>query len=159
NTCAAWCGRHLSLIDAVLIRGAFPTRLVMRILVLTQRVPYPPNRGDKIPNYHYIRHLSRCHEVVVACLADGRRDLRNVAGLAPLVAGVEAVKISRTRSRLRALSALATGTRPLTVAYFDEPELRRRIHDRVINGDFDLALVCSSGMATFVDNLDLPRII
>jgi sugar transferase (PEP-CTERM/EpsH1 system associated) len=85
--------------------------------------------------------------------------LDNVAGLEPLVSGVDAVKISRTRGRFRALSALASGTRPLTVAFFDEPELRLVVRERVINGEVDLALVCSSGMATFVDNLDLPRII
>ena len=41
----------------------------MRILFLSQRVPYPPNRGDKIPTYYYVRHLARQHEVTVACLA------------------------------------------------------------------------------------------
>jgi sugar transferase (PEP-CTERM/EpsH1 system associated) len=131
----------------------------MRILFLTQRVPYPPNRGDKIPNYHYIRHLARDHEVVVACLADGRRDLANVAGLAPQVATVEAVLLSRTRARLRALAALAGGTRPLTVAYFDEPELHRRVRGLLAGGGFDLAVVCSSGMAPYVEGFDLPRVI
>jgi sugar transferase (PEP-CTERM/EpsH1 system associated) len=122
-------------------------------------VPYPPDRGDKIPTFHYIRHLARGHEVTVACLADGPGDLPNVEGLRPFVRAVDAVPRSRTGSRLRALAALPGG-RPLTTAYFDEPRLRRLVRDRVRSGGFDLIVVFSSGMATFVEEFDdIPRVI
>src|SRR5438552_14558701 len=122
----------------------------MRILFLAQRVPYPPHRGDKIATYHYIRHLARRHEVAVACLADGRADLENVAGLAPLAFAVDAVVRSPVRSRLRALAALAAG-RPLTPAYFDEPALRARVRARLSTGRFDTIVVFGSGMSQFVE--------
>lgn len=131
----------------------------MRILFLAQRVPFPPNRGDKIPTFHYIRHLAKSHDVVVACLADGPPDLANVAGLEPMVAAVDAVPRSRTRSCFRAVAALASD-RPLTVAYFDEPDLRRRVKAQLTTGDFDAVVVFSSGMASFVEEFtDVPRII
>jgi sugar transferase (PEP-CTERM/EpsH1 system associated) len=131
----------------------------MRILFLAQRVPFPPNRGDKIATYHYVRHLARNHDVSVACLADGRADLAYVAGLAPLVRSVDAVVCSPVRRRIRALSALA-GSRPLTVAYFDEPELRARVRNRLADERFDVALVYGSGVAQYVDSYpDLPRVI
>src|SRR5438046_1446539 len=125
----------------------------MRILYLAQRVPYPPHRGDKITNFNYVRHLARSHEVVVACLADGRKDLENKAGLTPLVAAVEAVPVSKTRARLRALAALAGGKRPLTPAYFDEPELHRRIEGLMAGGGFDLALVSNTSVAPYAEPL------
>jgi sugar transferase (PEP-CTERM/EpsH1 system associated) len=131
----------------------------LRILFLTQRVPYPPNRGDKIPNFHYIRHLAQEHEVVVACLADGRNDLTNAAGLSTIVTEVEAVPRSPIRSRLRALGALAVRNRSLTAAYFDEPELRRRVRRMLRTCQFDLVICCSSGMASFVQGFDVPKII
>src|SRR4051812_19285161 len=131
----------------------------MRILVVAQRVPYPPHRGDKIATYHYVRHLARRHEVSVTCLADGKRDLDNVAGLLPLAKSVDAVVCSPTRSRLRALAALTTG-RPLTVAYFDEPELHARVRARVAADRFDAALVYGSGVAQYVEPFPgLPRVI
>ena len=52
----------------------------MRILFLAQRVPYPPDRGDKIHTYNHLRHLAATHEVAVACLADGEEDLENIQG-------------------------------------------------------------------------------
>src|SRR5947209_15368680 len=129
----------------------------MRILFLAQRVPYPPTCGVKIPTYHYVTHLARGHEVTVACLADGPDDLDNADGLRPLVHAVDAVPRSRRRGRLRALAALA-GARPLTLAYFDEPELRRKVRARVAREKFDLALVFSSGMAPYVEEFaGLPR--
>lgn len=131
----------------------------MRILFLSQRVPYPPHRGDKIPSYHYIRGLSRRHDVAVACLADGADDAANADGLRDFVHSIDVVTLSKRRAQLRALSALA-GRRPLTLAYFDEPELRRRVHDRIASGQVDAVLVFSSGMAQFVEAYsDLPRVI
>jgi hypothetical protein len=62
----------------------------MRILFLAQRVPYPPNRGDKIPTYHYVRHLARRHEVAVACLGNGRANVDNAAGLRWFVPAIPA---------------------------------------------------------------------
>jgi sugar transferase (PEP-CTERM/EpsH1 system associated) len=107
-----------------------------------------------------VRHLARRHEVTVACLADAPADLENVAGLAPLVRAIDAVPLCRSRARFRALVALAAGTRPLTVAYFDEPLLQRCVASRVAAGEFDLALVCSSGMAQYVERYaKLPRVI
>jgi sugar transferase (PEP-CTERM/EpsH1 system associated) len=131
---------------------------LMRILFLCQRVPYPPDRGDKITTYHEIRHLARNHEVAVACLADGAEDLDNVAGLRPLVSSIDLVQLNRRCARVRALTALATGG-PLTVAYFNERELHCRVADRMQQSPFDLIVVYSSGMAQFVEKYSgVPRI-
>ncbi len=130
----------------------------MRILYLAQRVPYPPDRGDKITTFHEIRHLARHHEVAVACLADGEKDLDNLEGLAPFVSSVDAVPLRPRRARLRALGALPLRT-PLTVAYFNERELHRRVEARMAAAPFDAIVVYSSGVAQFVEKYtDVPRI-
>jgi sugar transferase (PEP-CTERM/EpsH1 system associated) len=130
----------------------------MRILYLCQRVPYPPNRGDKIATYHHIRHLARKHDVAVGCLADGEEDLANVSWITPFVTSVDAIPLSRRRGHLRMLAALATGT-PLTLAYFNEPELRGRIRKRIHDGRFDVVVIYSSGMAQFVEeSVGVPRV-
>ncbi len=130
----------------------------MRILFLAQRVPYPPDRGDKITTYHEIRHLGRTHEVVVGCLADGPDDLQHVDALRPFAASVDAVPLSRAWAHRRALAALLSGL-PLTVAYFNEPQLHARVRARLQQQRFDAILVYSSGMAQFVEQADrIPRI-
>lgn len=131
----------------------------MRILFLTQRVPYPPNRGDRILNYHYIRHLAREHDVVVGCLSEGADDSESIAALREMTSDVVSVPVSRMGCRWRALKALMGGKRPLTLAYFDEPEFRSRIRQLLRDSRFDLAIASSSSMATFIDDVEIPRII
>ncbi len=130
----------------------------MRILFLAQRVPYPPDRGDKIPTYNQLRHLAELHEVAVACLADGEEDLANIAGLKSLATSVDAVAVRPLRARLRALAALRSRT-PCTVAYFNERGLHEQVGNRMRREHFDVILVNSSQMAQFVEPYsDLPRI-
>lgn len=130
----------------------------MRILFLAQRVPFPPDRGDKIHTYNHLRHLAATHEVAVACLADGKEDLENLEGVRPLAASIDAVAVRPWHARARALAALG-GHTPCTVAYFNERELHDLVARRVRNEHFDAILVNSSQMAQFVEPYcDLPRI-
>lgn len=48
----------------------------MKILFLAHRIPYPPNKGDKIRSYHALRALTeRGHEVHLLAFADDARDM------------------------------------------------------------------------------------
>ena len=68
---------------------------------MSQRVPYPPNRGDKITTYHEVKYLAQQHEVEVFCLADGKKDLANTCGLEDLVDLVRAYPINTAAARIR----------------------------------------------------------
>lgn len=130
----------------------------MRILFLAQRVPFPPDRGDKIHTYNQLRHLAEVHEVAVACLADGEEDMTNVAGLKSLATSVDAVAVRSVRARSRALAALGSRI-PFTVAYFNERRLHEQVGKRMRREHFDAILVNSSQMAQFVEPYsDVPRI-
>src|SRR5271166_3706381 len=141
-----------------LIKDSSGSPKAMRILFLAQRVPYPPDRGDKIPTYNQLRLLASVHEVAVACLADGEDDLANIAGLKSLATSVDAVAVRSVRAWSRALASLGSRT-PFTVAYFDERRLHEQVAKRMRREHFDAILVNSSGMAQFVEPYsDVPRI-
>src|ERR1051326_4819503 len=101
----------------------------MRIFFVCQRVPFPPDRGDKIITFHEVRHLAKDHEVHVFCLADGARDLKNVAPLQRYVKSVTAIAVSDLKKKLRIMRALVSG-QSLSVAALDEPKLHRIIRKR-----------------------------
>ncbi|HET6183512.1 MAG TPA: TIGR03087 family PEP-CTERM/XrtA system glycosyltransferase [Acetobacteraceae bacterium] len=125
---------------------------------MAQRVPYPPDRGDKITTFHEIRHLARKHEVHVYCLADGEEDLDNRGGLNGSAASVHAVAVDPFRAKLRGIAALADG-RPLSVAMLAEPALMRAIAQGVRTQRPDAILVYSSNVAQFAEPFaDIPRI-
>ena len=121
----------------------------MRILLLTHRLPYPPNRGDKIRSFNVLEYLARRHEVHVACPVDDASDLAHVAELERRCAGVIAVSIEG-RSRLSAgLRALTSGS-SITVRHFHVPSLQRRIDEFLDTHDIDAVFCFSSPMAEYV---------
>lgn len=130
----------------------------MRIFFVCQRVPYPPDRGDKITTYNEIRHLAQRHEVHVFCLADGRGDLANVSGLAGCPASVTAVPVARWLSRGRALAALLGGA-PLSVAMLREAALHAAVRRAAAALPPDLIIVYSSNVAQYAESFtNRPRI-
>jgi len=121
----------------------------VRILYLCHRIPFPPDKGDKIRSFHQIRHLGRSHEVHVACLVDDPADRAHVEPLRRHCAGVDAPFQSRGIGKAKALLALVTG-RPLSVAAFDSPELSRAVSERLRAGWPDAIVVFSSAMGQYV---------
>ena len=122
----------------------------MRIFFVCRRVPFPPDRGDKIATFNEIRHLSARHEVHVFCLGDGARDLDNIAGLRGYAKSVTAVPVDELSIKLRALKALLVG-KPLSVAALNEAKLRAAIRRKFDEAKPDLIIVYSRNVAQFAN--------
>ena len=127
--------------------AALPPR--QRILCLTHRIPYPPNKGEKIRAYHILRELAGRHEVTLATLVDDAADMAGVPVLQKLVHRVEAVRIDQPGRGLLAARAFLTGG-SLSVAHFYSPELQRRVTRLLTGGAFDAVFCSSSPMAEYV---------
>ena len=124
----------------------------MHIFFLAQRVPFPPNRGDKITTYNEVRHLAKTHTVEVFCLAEDRADIDNARGLQGIAQRVHVVPLRKIAARARALGAIASG-KALSVEYFNERRLHRIVTERFAEAAPDLVFVYSSGMAQFAEGL------
>jgi sugar transferase (PEP-CTERM/EpsH1 system associated) len=131
----------------------------MKILYLSQRFPYPPDRGDRIAVYNHIKHLSRTHEIYAASLADPRTDLPKVRefranGVKPLV-----VPHSIASSWLG--MAYAFGLRqPLTLGFYRNSRLMDSIELLIKSWRPDVAIAFSSSMAQYLESHDhISRII
>jgi polysaccharide biosynthesis protein PslH len=130
----------------------------MRIFYICRRVPFPPDRGDKIATFNQIRHLAARHEVHVFCLGDGVQDLANISGLQASAKSVTAAPVDEFTIKLRALGALFTG-RPLSVAALNKTKLHDAIQMKFAELRPDLIIVYSCNMAQFADHFpDVPRI-
>jgi len=125
----------------------------VRILFLSQRIPFPPNRGDRITTYHVVRHLARRHEVSVACFCEEAERERATKGLTALgVKRVRAHPFSPTGAKVRAALSLL-GREPFSLAYFRSSALHRSVAGLLSEGT-DLAYVYSSSMAPYVFEAD-----
>lgn len=122
----------------------------MRILFLAHRIPYPPNKGDKIRAFNILRHLARRHEVHLACLIDDPADMRHVRALTQLVRSVRCVRMRPTlRKAALALPALL-GARSISVSCFYSSHLQRQIDDLIGAMRVDAVFCSSSPMAEYV---------
>ena len=48
------------------------------LLYLVHRLPYPPNKGDKVRSYHLLKHLAQRHQVYLGTFVDDPDDLRHL---------------------------------------------------------------------------------
>src|SRR5215510_7148679 len=122
----------------------------MKILFLTHRVPYPPNKGDKIRSYNeMIGLIERGHEVHLMAFADDPRDLSYQLFLRRLCSSVQIVPLDRLKSKLRASVNLFT-SKPLSLGYFASAIMKRLVEEAIVRQGFDAIFVYSSLMAQYV---------
>jgi polysaccharide biosynthesis protein PslH len=123
------------------------------LLFLSHRLPYPPNKGDKVRSYHLLRHLAQRYRVVLGAFIDDPQDWRHVDELRRLCAEVHVEAIVPWSRRIRSVAAVLT-SEPLTLPYFRSRELHQWVKDVVRREHIERAFVFSSPMAQYV--LDLP---
>ena len=97
------------------------------LLLLVHRIPYPPNKGDKIRSYHLLKYLARQYRVHLGTFIDDVDDWRYVETVKALCADTCFVKLHPMHAQLLSLSGLLTG-KPLTLTYYRNRELQRWVH-------------------------------
>src|SRR5262249_14554624 len=85
----------------------------MTVLFLTHRVPYAPNRGDRLRALHIARSLAASTDLELVSLAHDRRELEQAATLEALGIRVTAIQVPRLANLVNGALRLA-GNRPLT---------------------------------------------
>lgn len=120
----------------------------MRLLLLTHRLPYAPNRGDRIRSYHLLRLLGSQHDVHVISLVHDDEEASHAQEMSGLAARVSTAPVSRVRTLARAPFALP-GSTPLTHILLDSPAMRPILDDSVATFRPELAIAYCSGMARF----------
>jgi hypothetical protein len=121
----------------------------MNILFLCHRIPFPPNKGDKIRSYHMVRHLAKEHTVHLGAFVDDPADMRHAGTLRDLIGGECLLLPLGAAARLKMARAFARGT-PLSASYFSSARLRRWV-DRILQKhDIRRAVVFSTAMAPYL---------
>ncbi len=129
----------------------------MRLLFLAHRVPYPPDKGDKIRAFHEIRGLAeRGHEVHLFTLADDPADLAHAGALRRWCRSVTIERVAPWPARLRMLAALPTA-RSLSEANFWSPRLAAGVGRALAGGPPDALVVYCSSMMQYVPRALWPR--
>ena len=124
------------------------------LLFLVHRIPFPPNKGDKIRSFHLLRHLAERYRVHLGTFVDMPEDMAHVPELGRLCASHRVEMLDPRTARLRSVSGFLTGE-ALTLPYYRNAALQTWVRETVARHGIRKAVVFSGAMAQYVRDLGL----
>lgn len=118
----------------------------MRVLYLSHRLPYAPNRGDRIRSFHLLEGLRAVADVTVVSLVHDDEEAGHTADLSARGMTVATARVGGMARWIRGALALA-GTTPLTHVLLDAPDLDAVLERVVRDSPPDVVVAYCSGMA------------
>ena len=126
----------------------------MKLVFLTPRFSYPPVKGDKLRPYHFIRHLSKEHEIILVSIIENPSEKQWIEKMASYCRRVETFYMSRIKCIKRLFSKL-----PLQVYYYYSVDLQHRINEIIKEENPDM-LICELILSViYFQNTNKPKII
>jgi sugar transferase (PEP-CTERM/EpsH1 system associated) len=119
-----------------------------KLLYLVHRLPFPPNKGDKIASYHQFEHLNKTYDISVGCFIDDENDWQYVDEFRAMCAELKVVKLNPRLAKLLSLRGLLTGE-ALGLPYYRNRELQAWVDGQLASDDFDAILIFSGVMAQY----------
>lgn len=118
------------------------------LLLLVQRCPYPPNKGDKIASWHLLKYLAARYAVHLGTYIDDPHDWQYADVLRQHCASTYLAGLRPGVSKVKSLAGFITGE-PLSVAYYRHAGMQGWVDERLAQG-VGRIVVFSSAMARYV---------
>jgi sugar transferase (PEP-CTERM/EpsH1 system associated) len=128
------------------------------VLFLVHRIPFPPNKGDKVRSFHLLEFLASRYRVHLGTFIDDPVDLKYMGRLQSYCASQKVVELSLVRARFRCLTGFWTGE-PLTVHYYRDSSMTEWVQATVLEQKITKAVVFSVAMGQYVSAIPDLRVI
>ncbi len=120
------------------------------VLFLAHRIPYPPNKGDKIRSWRLFKSLAERHRVHLGAFVDMKEDLEHVDTLRQRCASSHFTFLSPRSSRLKgALRAL--GGSSITEGAYRDAAMTSWVRKTLQSGEVSSVFMFSSGVAQYAE--------
>ena len=127
------------------------------VLYLVHRIPYPPNKGDKIRSYNILKFLAQRYRVHLGAFVDDAEDFKYQGALNEICTSLCLLPLNTKRSKLKSLTGFFRGE-PLTVPYYYDSKMQQWVDDALADNAIDKALVFSSSMAQYLSEPRFSRL-
>ncbi|GAA5160655.1 TIGR03087 family PEP-CTERM/XrtA system glycosyltransferase [Viridibacterium curvum] len=122
------------------------------LLYLVHRIPFPPNKGDKLRSFNLLKFLAQHYEVHLGCFVDYAEDMQHVPALDEFCASVHVEQIQPSLGKLLSMRGLLTGE-ALTLPYYRSASMAKWVRDCVTQRNIREAVVFCSSMAQYTQAL------
>lgn len=122
---------------------------VENLLMLVHRIPFPPNKGDKVRSFHILQHLAQKYRVSVGAFVDDPADWQYQSKLQALCVDVHLEKLSPKLGKLRSLSGLLSGE-ALSLPFYRSASMQQWVDQIIARQGISKVLIYSSQMAQYV---------
>ena len=129
------------------------------LLYLVHRLPFPPNKGDKVRSYHLLKHLVARHRVFLGTFIDDPQDEVFIPTVRGLCTEAHFSRLKPGPAKLRSLTGLVQH-KALSLGYYGDAGLAQWCRDLAKREHIDATIVFSSPMAQYADLLpDTPQLV
>lgn len=130
----------------------------MKILMLTPYLPYPPSAGGQIRSYNLIKHLSRRHEITLACFT---RETNTPQQVAHLEKYCRKILVFRRGKAWTVPNILRTGLSlyPFLVMIYYTPAIRTRLKQEIESGGYDLIHAETFYVLPYLPKTTIPTVL
>jgi len=119
------------------------------LLLLVHRLPYPPNKGDKIRSFNLLKYLSKYYSVYLGTFVDDPYDWKYVNNLDKYCKSVYVRPLNKKRSTVKSLKGFFSGE-SLSICYYRDSAMQAWSHKIIEKEKIRKVIVFSSSMAQYV---------
>ena len=119
------------------------------LLYLVHRLPYPPNKGDKITSFNMLKYLSKDFNIFMACFVDDKNDWKYIDEVKKHCKETCIVGLNPTISKIKSLVGL-TKNKALSVCYYQNSKMTKWVDVIISKHKIDSVLIFSGVMAQYV---------
>lgn len=119
------------------------------LLFLAHRIPYPPNKGDKIRSYHFLKHLAADYNVHLGTFIDDDNDWQYREKVNELCASTCYQALKPFTAKIASARGLLTGE-ALSLPYYRNRVMQAWVDSTIQKHAINKVLIFSSVMGQFI---------
>ena len=124
-------------------------RLKEPLLFLCHRIPFPPNKGDKIRSFNILKKFSEQYDVHLGCFIDDVFDKQYVSGLHQYCASIFHLDQHKSLAKIKGLTGFLTN-KPITLPYYFDKRMQQWTNRTLAQKKIEKVFIYSSSMAQYV---------
>ena len=130
---------------------------MQKLLYLVHRIPYPPNKGDKIRSFHVLKHLAKSYDVYLGAFVDDPADYQYVGRLDEFCKAIFLQSLNKRGATIKSLSGFVSG-KALTLPYYANSKLKNWVKKTIDEHSIEKIVIFSSSMAQYVEGKEFQHL-